>query len=113
MVKTPSAVDPVRRAVEGSGGGGGEPAEPGDPGALIGRERPEEGGRPGRRAGAGGWTGDAAYAERAEMGRGRARAGEGQRAENAFNNINIGGGDDGRPAGFSQGPQVEEELIME
>ena len=54
MVKTPSAVDPVRRAVEGSGGGGGEPAEPGDPGALIGRERPEEGGRPGGRARAGG-----------------------------------------------------------
>ena len=42
-------------------------------------------------------AGDAAYAERAEMGSGRgsegAREGEGQRAENAFNNINIGGGD--------------------
>ena len=70
MVKTPSAVDPVRRAVEGSGGGG-EPAEPGDPGALIGRERLEEGGRPRP----GGRTGDAAYAERAEMGSGRGSEG--------------------------------------
>ena len=72
VVKTPSAVDPVRRgAVEGSGGGG-EPAEPGDPGALIGRERLEEGGRPRP----GGRTGDAAYAERAEMGTGEGERGK-------------------------------------
>lgn len=88
----PPRMDPV---------GGGEPAEPGDPGALIGRGDC-------RRAG-----GDAAYAERAETGMGEGR--EGQRAENAFNNINIGGGDgdgDDQTAGFSQGRQVQLELIM-
>ena len=100
-------MEPVRRgsgAPSGGGaGGGGEPADPGDPGALIGQERAAQHMRSGcvrpRREGGG-------------------REGEGQRAENAFNNINIGGdggGDgrtdvdgDGRPAWFAQGPLREE-----
>ena len=51
----PPRMDPV---------GGGEPADPGDPGALIGRGDC-------RRAG-----GDAAYAERAEMGTGEGERGK-------------------------------------
>ena len=90
----PPRMDPV---------GGGEPADadPGDPGALIGRGGCRRAG--GRRSICG--------ASRDGDGRGR----EGQRAENAFNNINIGGGDgdgDDQTAGFSQGRQVQLELIM-
>ena len=96
--ENPVGDGPGSPTVDGPGGaGGGEPAEPGDPGALIGRERPN--GRP---------TGGRREAGRETQHMRSGRKGEGQRAENAFNNINIGGGDvDGQPARFSQGRQVK------